>query len=140
MTEQTKRFIEDYIEEIDNNNWQFIFDSWYEETYEIDVHEEAKLFEDFVYALQSAKVIKSIDEFNEQRAKTIKKWLEKIIQENIDDNFHTQSKWYVSYDELFNQLYSWLGFTTSDLDKIINDFDDAELTPQPSKRTLLIEM
>ena len=140
MTDHTKRFIEDYIDEINKNNWQFIFDSWYEETYEVDVHTEAKLFDDFIAALQNAKVIKSIDEFKEERAETIKAWLDKIIQENIDGNFQTQSKWEVPYDELFNQLYSWLGFSITELESILDELEDAELTPQASKRTLLIEM
>lgn len=140
MTPQTKRFIEEYVDEINNNNWQFIFDSWYEETYEVDVQAEAKLFDDFAETLQTAKVIKSIDEFKEQRATTIKTWLEKIIQENIDGNFQTQSKWEVPYDELFNQLYSWLGFSTKELEEILDELEDAELTPQPSRRTLLIEL
>ena len=140
MNKHTKRFIEDYIDEINNNNWQFIFDSWYEETYEVDVYVEAKLFDDFISALQTAKVIQSIDEFKEQRAETIMAQLAKIIQENIDAYAQTQSKWEVPYDELFNQLYSWLGFSTKELEEILDELEDAELTPQPSRRTLLIEM
>lgn len=140
MNTHTKQFIENYSDEINNNNWQFIFDSWYEETYEVDVHEEAKLFNDFIATLQTAKVIKSVDEFKEKRAETIKAWLSKIIQENIDYNAYTQSKWEVPYDELFNQLYSWLGFSTKELEDILDELEDAELTPQSSRRTLLIEL
>lgn len=140
MNNHTKRFIEDYIDEISKNNWQFIMDSWYEETYEIDVHAEADLFNDFVTTLQTSKVIKSIDELKDQRAETIKAQLSKIIQENIDFNFQTQSKWEVPYDELFNQLYSWLGFSITELESILDELEDAELTPQASKRTLLIEL
>ena len=138
MHHHVAAFIENNIDAIENNDWKFIFETWYEEVYEVSVEAEAEIFADFMTALEQSGLA-TLSTTVKERSNVIAHYLEKIIQ---DKEYATMYSWesvVVPYEELFNSLYSWLGFTEHELSDILDTLQDSTWKTDKQKRVFTIE-
>lgn len=119
MRGTTKAFIETNINLIENKDWLTLFQGWYDIAYgEIDTDDVR--FDDLMDTLYEAGV-GSLKETFEARKQIIRKEVETIIQDWIDNidpqTYNVIEMQYITYD----RLYSHLGLDYSIVKEIVKD-------------------
>lgn len=119
MTEIVKRFIEDNIETIEQQDWQKLFEDWYfgysEMNRDVDYKQLKELFDIF-----KASGINLAEESETARQSLIVKYMHEYVEESQGIGEDT-----VTWAGAVNSLYSRLGVNLLDTKKLFRSVCDA---------------
>lgn len=139
MNEQIKEFIEDHIDKIDNEEWDTLFESWYVECTFDSIADDDLLITEFFEVMRQAGIPQLKERSVKERTEVIKCHLDNVIQDRWGKYYSRIDTWNMYYSDIVTDLYSWLGFTREELYEILNNWDDAGLTPKPEINALEVE-
>ena len=138
MTQRVKEFIEDYIEDIEKNNWELVFDGWYQETTADNFWEDGEQFNELMSALNVLDIDK--ETLTSVRAKIIEKYTEDAVNTIQHNNYNRIGSYSIYWSTVIGKLESLLGFSQTDIyDLIFNEMDMAGVTPDKSNKRFVIE-
>lgn len=139
MRNRVKDFIEDYVDDIEKNNWELVFDAWYQET---DVDEFWEDDQDFQELLEILVYVLDVDKqtLRDARAEIIAKYTEDIVNDLQHNYYNRVDSWNIYWSDVLMKLESLLGFSQEDIfAEIFNEVDLAGITPDYSKQCFVVE-
>ena len=120
MTEDVKKFIEDKITTIEQQNWRKLFEDWYFSYSSINRDEDYKQLQELFDVFQESGI--DLAKESEQARQS---FIQDCIREYIDDMKFMEEK-SVSFSGCINDLNSKLGVNLSDLRKLFSSVCEAE--------------
>ena len=136
MTQRVKKFIEDYIDEIELGRWEEVFDGWYSSTFEYSWEDDDQISELFS-TLSIINVTK--DSTVDARTDVISHYLQEIIEKIQDANYNRVDNWILKWDAILPKLNSTLGFSDKELYDILNNIDMAGVTPYYINKEFVVQ-
>ena len=136
MTQRVKKFIEDYITEIELGRWEEVFDGWYSSTFEYSWEDDDQISELFS-TLSIINVTK--DSTVDARTNVISHYLQEIIEKIQDANYNTVDNWILKWDAILPKLNSTLGFSDKELYDILNNIDMSGVTPYYINKEFVVQ-
>ena len=138
MTQRVKEFIEDYIDDIEKNNWELVFDSWYQETTSNYFWEDGEQFKELLSVLTVLDI--DTEALTSVRAKIIEKYTEDVVNTIQHNNYNRIGSYNIYWRDVIQKLESLLGFSKQDIfDLIFNEMDIAGVTPDHNKERFVVE-
>lgn len=139
MNENLKWFIEEYIDQIDEENWEFVFDRWYNDCASDSPQEDDDLIKEFFEVLTKGNIPMVKERSLDARTKIISRKLDDVISDRWGRYYSRTDTWYMNYSDIVSDLYSWLGFSLEELYNILNQCKDDGLTPKPEMYAFEVE-
>ena len=136
MTQRVKEFIEAYIDEIELDRWEEVFDNWYFSTFEYSWEDDYQISELFS-ALSIINVTK--DSTVDARTDVISHYLQEIIEKIQDANYNRVDNWILKWDAILPKLNSTLGFSDKELYDILNNIDMEGVTPYYINKEFVVQ-
>lgn len=136
MTQRVKKFIEDYIDEIELGRWEEVFDGWYSSTFEYSWEDDDQISELFS-TLSIINVTK--DSTVDARTNVISHYLQEIIEKIQDANYNRVDNWILKWDAILPKLNSTLGFSDKELYDILNNIDMSGVTPYYINKEFVVQ-
>ena len=136
MTQRVKKFIEDYIDEIELGRWEEVFDGWYSSTFEYS-WEDDDLISELFSTLSIINVTK--DSTVDARTNVISHYLQEIIEKIQDANYNRVDNWILKWDAILPKLNSTLGFSDKELYDILNNIDMSGVTPYYINKEFVVQ-
>lgn len=131
MNEDVKWFIEEYIDQIDQENWEFVFNKWYSNCSTDSPQEDDNLINEFFDVLNKAGIGAVKERSLAARIKIISTKLDDVISDRWASHYSRTDTWYMNYSDIVSDLYSWLGFSMEELYEMLNLINDDGITPKP---------
>lgn len=139
IREEISEFIEDYINKIDEEDWEYIFDRWYFDSIAESPADDEILLNEFFELMTQAGIPQLKERTIEERKIVISKRIDDVISDRWGKYYSRTDTWYMYYSDIVTDLYSWLGFTQEELYEILNMCKDAGLTPKPEINAFEVE-
>lgn len=139
IREEISEFIEDYIDKIDEEDWEYIFDRWYLDSIAESHEEDELLLNEFFDTMSKAHIPDLKERTIEARKTIISKRIDDVISDIWGKYYNRTDTWNMYYSDIVTNLPSWLGFTQEELYEILNTYEDAGLTPKPEINAFEVE-
>ena len=136
MTQRVKKFIEDYIDEIELGRWEEVFDAWYSSTFEYSWEDDDQISELFS-TLSIINVTK--DSTVDARTNVISQYLQEIMEKIQDANYNRVDNWILKWNAILPKLNSTLGFSDKELYDILNNIDMSGVTPYYINKEFVVQ-
>ena len=128
MTNTVKDFIETYIDNIENQDWDNIIESWYENCSDLFFTADED-FKEFAQVLQTAGI-----DFMSETEKTRTEFMSNLIDQILHDELESMSfrgSDKVKKSDIILHIDCDLGFTEQELDKIMEDVAENRYNLEP---------
>lgn len=139
MTKRVKTFVEEFIEEIELQQWEELFHVWYLET---DVDEFWEDDKDFLELLQVLKVLNAPeDALRDARKNILEEYTRAIVRSMVVNHRDDVDSWNIYWSDVLMELDSLLGFTQEDIfSEIFNELEIAGVTPDYSNERFYVSL
>lgn len=140
ISTEVKEFIEDYIELIEEENWEKFFHNWYQESPdEYSLCMSPSYSDELLSVLEEAGFYNIKQSTSSVRETIITRHMDDIIQDIWGKYYSRVDTWELEYSDIVSKLYNSLGFSLEELYSILNKWDEAGLTPVPEKCVFEVE-
>lgn len=128
MTNTVKEFIENYIDSIEDQDWNNVIESWYETCSSLFFTADED-FKELALILQTAGI-----DFMRLTASTRKEFMSNLVDQILHDELESMSfraSNEVKKSDILMHIDCSLGFTEQELDKIMDDVGENRYNLEP---------
>lgn len=122
-----KIFIENNIDDIDNESWEKVLLEWYDYSPFEDSYVDIPYFKKFVDTLTAAGILDdtTLVDFNKACEQVIYEQLDYRLNQILSGNAWRQTAYTVHFTDIYSELYSFLGLGLDGVIEILEtSFDD----------------
>lgn len=125
-----KIFVENNIDDIDNESWEKVLLEWYDYSPFEDSYVDIPYFKKFVNTLEDAGVLndRTKEDFNKACDQVIYEQLDYRLNEIFQGNSWRDGPYIIRFGDVYGELYSFLGLDLGDVIEILQtSFEDYPL-------------